>query len=316
MKFSIIVAAYNVEKYIEKTIQSITNQSYKNYELIIVNDGSTDKTQEILEKYSSNKQIKIIQQKNMGISGARNSGIKQATGDYIWFIDGDDYIANNALNILQEAIINNNQTDILYFNYTEDINNKYRTKQIKTISPECLTYNPSVNFKIIKRNFYKQNSLQFNNNKFEDLEFSTMILLHNPSFSLIDNSLYYYVINNNSFMHSKQFDQRKDDMYKVLDRISKAYKNKKKQEIEYIYIYHLLYAFSLNLLSYKKEIYKSRIIKNIKILKEKYPNWKNNKYYKKLSKKEKLIINLIQCRQFYILKILLKINSIIKENKT
>ena len=90
---SIIIPVYNVEKYFENCIKSVQNQSYRNIEIIIINDGSTDSTKELCEYYSKNdKRIIVINQKNMGVSAARNAGIKYSNGQYISFVDGDDYI--------------------------------------------------------------------------------------------------------------------------------------------------------------------------------------------------------------------------------
>lgn len=96
-KVSIIMAAYNAEKHIEIAIESVLNQTYKNWELLIVNDGSIDKTKDIIQKYSLNPKIKIYHQDNKGQCSATNLGIKNATGDYIQFLDADDFIEKNKL---------------------------------------------------------------------------------------------------------------------------------------------------------------------------------------------------------------------------
>ena len=105
MKFSIIVPVYNVEKYIRKCIDSILKQTYKNFEVIIVNDGSTDKSMDIVNEYTD-KRLKIINQENKGLSAARNRGAGLASGDYIVFIDSDDYIEPQLLNMIQKSTIN------------------------------------------------------------------------------------------------------------------------------------------------------------------------------------------------------------------
>lgn len=92
-RVSVIMPAYNVEQYIAEAIESVLNQTFTDFELIIVNDGSTDNTPKIIEKYAKqDKRIKLINQKNMGLSGARNTGLEHATADYIMFIDSDDMI--------------------------------------------------------------------------------------------------------------------------------------------------------------------------------------------------------------------------------
>ena len=105
---SIIVPVYNSEKYLEKCISSILNQTYKNIEIIIVDDGSKDKSVEICDNFSkNNKNIKVFHKKNEGVSIARNYGISKAKGDYILFIDSDDTIAKEMIYSLYNNLVDN-----------------------------------------------------------------------------------------------------------------------------------------------------------------------------------------------------------------
>ena len=113
MKFSIIITAYNTENYIEKCLLSVFNQSYQNYEIIFVNDGSTDKTLQIAKKFKNDKML-IINQTNKGISYSRNIAVKKAKGDYILFLDSDDYYELKLLEKLNNFIKNE---DVIKFNY-------------------------------------------------------------------------------------------------------------------------------------------------------------------------------------------------------
>ncbi len=119
MKLSIIIPAYNVSKYIGKCLDSVIDQNLpaSEYEIIVVNDGSTDNTLSVIEKYKCNN-LQIINQTNQGLSMSRNNGLRQAHGEYIWFIDGDDYIEKNSLRHLYETAVAYN-TDILFFQLTE-----------------------------------------------------------------------------------------------------------------------------------------------------------------------------------------------------
>lgn len=96
MKVSIIIPAYNVEKYIERTLRSCVNQSYEDVEIVIINDGSTDKTEEIINQFNDPR-IKKLCQVNKGVSAARNFGLEMATGDFCVFLDGDDWLENDAV---------------------------------------------------------------------------------------------------------------------------------------------------------------------------------------------------------------------------
>ena len=107
-KISVIVAVYNTEKYIEKCLRSLLNQTYQNLEIIVVDDGSTDNSKEVLKKYSHNDKIKLIyNKKNSGLSYSRNVGLENAMGDYIGYIDSDDYVDLDYYEKLMQAIIEN-----------------------------------------------------------------------------------------------------------------------------------------------------------------------------------------------------------------
>ena len=122
-KISIIIPAFNCEKYIERNLKSILNQKYKNIEVIVVNDGSTDNTLNIVENISNqDSRVIIVNKENAGVSSARNTGIQYSTGEYIGFVDADDFIDNdmyfNMINTIKD-----NSADICLISYYEIINN-------------------------------------------------------------------------------------------------------------------------------------------------------------------------------------------------
>lgn len=123
-KVSIVVPVYNGEKYIEKCINSILKQTYKNVELIIINDGSVDKTKKILDKYSDS--IIVINKKNTGVSDSRNVGIDKATGDYIMFCDADDWLCDDTIEIAVNKI---NNYDAVRFSHYVVKNNQINKKE-------------------------------------------------------------------------------------------------------------------------------------------------------------------------------------------
>ena len=115
MRLSIIIPIYNVEQYIEQCLVSILNKTYKDIEIILVNDGSKDNSMKIIKKYLSDKRIKVINKKNGGLSSARNVGLKIATGEYIAFVDSDDWIRIDKLVELYN-IIQNEKLDLIIGN--------------------------------------------------------------------------------------------------------------------------------------------------------------------------------------------------------
>ena len=116
-KVSFIVAAYNVEQYLPECIESIQRQTYKDIEIILVNDGSTDKCLDICNEYAStDKRIKVISQENQGANTARNNGLEEAVGEWIYFVDGDDYVSDNICQELFEYMSSKNE--IIIFSYS------------------------------------------------------------------------------------------------------------------------------------------------------------------------------------------------------
>lgn len=125
-KVTIIVPIYNIEKYLKRCIESIINQSYVNIEIILVNDGSTDNSKKIVEEFSDmDERIKIINKPNGGLSSARNTGLEISSGDYIMFVDGDDWIDKNCVEKCLENI--EQDTDVVLFPYIRE----YIGKSIK-----------------------------------------------------------------------------------------------------------------------------------------------------------------------------------------
>lgn len=149
---SIIVPVYNCEKYIDDCISSLINQTYKNIEIIIINDGSTDKSLEILKKYKD-KRIKLYNQQNKGTNLARKKGITKSNGDYIMFVDSDDYISSFAVEKLVD-LINKKSVKVIRFNGINEpsklLKNPYnlKNKSLKIINKKEI-YNLLLNTKIL-----------------------------------------------------------------------------------------------------------------------------------------------------------------------
>ena len=143
-RFSIIIPVYNVEKYIKKCLDSVFSQTFKDFEVIIVNDGTKDKSMDIVKNYDA----KVINQVNQGLSEARNNGVKQAKGEYILFVDSDDYINKNLLLELNKSL--SNSPDLIRFQACDVIDNE--KIEYKESSFEGKTGTDS--FKIISKYHY------------------------------------------------------------------------------------------------------------------------------------------------------------------
>lgn len=252
MKLSIIIPVYNVKEYLCKCIESILKISEINKEIILVNDGSTDGSDKICEKYfNKNKNIiKYITQKNAGLSEARNTGIKAAEGDYIQFVDSDDYIDGDKLVNLWDKI-KKIRPDIAYFGlyyegekykiikyqYKAEKDRLYNTKDFLRVELENRNLPVAACFGLFKTALIKDNNLYFKTGILhEDERWSPELLSKSKIIYTSSEIIYHYVQRDNSIMHKKDKTKNGIDMIetcKYLDtlnfgdrRLNKLFKNR------------------------------------------------------------------------------------------
>ena len=204
-KVSLIVAAYNIENYIERCIDSLINQTLKDIEIIIVNDGSTDATlSKIQKKAQIDKRIKIITQENFGLGKTRKNGFLASRGEYILFIDGDDWIDEQACEKLYKKA-EETQVDIILYHYFITNGEKHKKEfyfleslNLKnSLIKECLLFNikPCIWSKFIRRDFIIKNKIKFIEDRItlaEDAYLTTELFIYQPKISFLDEHLYYY----------------------------------------------------------------------------------------------------------------------------
>lgn len=136
MLVSVIVPVYNAEKFLKRSIESVINQSYKNFELILVNDGSVDRSEAICRQYAlTDRRIRVVSQKNKGPAAARNAGIRNAVGDFVFFLDADDFIENKTLEVLI-AKYNEYQPDLVMSNFCKLESSGKIVNQNVTFAPD------------------------------------------------------------------------------------------------------------------------------------------------------------------------------------
>ena len=256
---SIIVPVYNVETYISKCLDSIINQTYKNLEIILINDESTDNSLSICNEYKNkDDRIKVISIKHGGLSKARNTGLDIAKGDYIGFVDSDDYINEDMYKSLYDALVSSG-SDISVcsfyrheqgnfecdFNVDEDIITFDRENAIKNILIDKILRN-YVWTKLYPA--YVFDDLRFPEGKnFEDIFISIKILEKINKLIFINKNLYNYVIRDGSIDSCKSPDNIKDaieETYRRYKYIKEKYHNKYKEYNITAMIVRLVYAFS------------------------------------------------------------------------
>lgn len=273
-KISVIVPVYKVEKYLNQCVESITNQTYKNLEIILVDDGSPDNCPKICDEWAKkDNRIKVIHKKNGGVSSARNVAIKQATGDYICFVDSDDTIHPNYCEILLNSIINN-KADISVCSWKKvyDINNP-KNQDYKSTNLNCkcfegdevfdLLYNKKIPLimalwiKMYKKDIFK--NITFPENKIiaEDDSVIPNVLLNCNKLVYVDCKLYNNTQRNDS-LTAVSFSKKKLHSLEVFkDRIDFIKNHKPNYENQAIHHYIrilILYYHYAKWANFEKEI--------------------------------------------------------------
>ena len=308
---SIIVPIYNAEKYIAKCVDSLVNQTKKELEFILINDGSTDNTEEIIKTYKD-KRIKYYKNKNQGIGKTRNFGISKSTGKYIMFLDSDDYLSKNACQKMYEKILESNSDLVICDFYKVYDSGKTEEVKLPNFSETSLKGKPSIineiNLapwnKIYKRELIIKNKIKFIENlKYEDAPFVIEALSKAKKISKLNESLNYYVIHGNS--ETTVRDERCFDILKIVDIIRRNTKDKKylKEEVDKLTV-KIITNYTVQQRNQKKKEVGMKFIDEAFIyLKREVPDYRNNKYYtgrsfiKKIVEKNKNITK-VYCKLY------------------
>lgn len=300
---SIIVPIYNVEQYLPKCLDSIINQTYKNLEIILVDDGSTDNSGMICDEYAKkDERFRVIHQQNAGVSFARNVGLKNCTGNYIGFVDPDDYISKDMYEILYNTLINNNSSismcDYSLY-YDSDIEFSITGETVKYNNIEAmqqLVLNKDITSHLWNKLYKKElfDGISFPNNKiYEDV--GTIYLLFEKSDLIVKNNSiqYAYYQRQNSLCNS--IEQKK--LFDYIEMINIRYEYLKEK-----------YPKMTKVLDASKTQY--ALIYSFRIAKAKDEKLYNNKILINETKKAKISFNLFGKIKFkYIIGLfILKIN--------
>lgn len=286
-KVSIIVPVYNVEQYLEKCLNSLVNQTIKDFEIIIVNDGTKDSSQKIIDKYAKNYSfIKSYIKENGGLSSARNYGIKKATGEYLAFVDSDDYVTEDMYEkMYQKAKEKDFDMVVCDLNYIYPDKKIKATSNIKedttNIKETMLNIYPAAWNKIIKRSivkdiFFKEGIW------FEDVEYIYRVLPKITSIGVVQEPFYQYLQREGSI--TKKVDKRIYNYIDNLNGLVSYYKENKlyekyHQELEYVYVRYLYATFIKQATYFDKEEYKQAVNQAITNVKKHFPNYRKNKYF-------------------------------------
>lgn len=284
-KVSVIVPIYNVEKYLEKCINSLLSQTLEDIQIILVNDGSKDNSGNISKEYEKNNKDRVIyvEKENGGLSDARNYGLKYATGDFIAFLDSDDYIEKNAYEEMYNKAIEEN-ADYVECDFIWEFPNKirmdkqypYKNKKEMLSFVRVVAWN-----KLIKRQLITDNNLEFPKGlRYEDVEFTYKLIPFINKFAYVDKPFIHYVQREGSIANVQN--ERTAEIFTVLDNVIEFYKKnniyeKYRDELEYNYARYLLCSSLKRMCKIKDKTIREKLLtESWERLNLNFPNWKEN----------------------------------------
>lgn len=253
---SVIVPIYNVEEYLEECLESIRNQTYTNIEVILVNDGSTDGSIEICERFcQQDNRFKLVTQENQGLSAARNRGVKESIGEYIMFVDSDDVVKENIVEVL--FFYMNSDVDIVECQITrckdELVENKPTSIMFKGESTEAIL--KSIEFKEVKfcafTKLYRRELVEkvpfLEGYIYEDVYTGMNYLKYIRKMVAVDLKGYYYRVRPNSIM-TKSFNEKNLDIFTIGKKLIESF-----DDNEYLLPYIGYFIFYLSLSHYQRD---------------------------------------------------------------
>ena len=298
IKVSVIVPVYNVEKYLNKCLDSLLCQSLNDVEIVLVEDGGTDKSLEIAREYAEKHQnVKlIIHETNKGIGKTRNDGIGVAEGEYLTFVDSDDYVSSDYCEKFYEFAKENKLDFVSASTYLDHdgVITEYDAESFEISDMEHdpdilvkMTYGPCN--KMFRTSIIKGNDIRFEEKlKYEDLPFVAKAL-KNSRFGFLDGYYYYYVIHGGS--QTTTLTKKNYDIYQILNIVNEYYEYKPYAELEAMNIKNVIWHILLQREQPDDSIRNEHIDKGYGFLDIHFPQWRNNKYYKQESIKTRFVKN-------------------------
>lgn len=299
-KVSIIVPFYNVEEYIERSIKSLVEQSLKDIEIILVNDGSKDGSEEIAINFQKQypDKIKYLQKENGGLSDARNFALPYATGEYIAFLDSDDYVEEEMYEEMYKTAKMDKadivECDFLWEYPEETIESKgrnYKNRKDMLLNARVVAWN-----KLIKRELIEKTGIKFPVGlRYEDVEFFYKLIPYINSISIVKKPFIHYVQRENSISNTQT--AKTAEIIEILDRVIEYYKEKNiyenyKEELEYNYARYLLCSSMLRMIMIENKEEREKMTNYAwEKLNKTFPKWKENKYLKEKTLKNRYMLS-------------------------
>ncbi len=324
-KLSIIIPVYNVESYLEKCLLSVLDKNSSDYEIVLVNDGSTDRSPAICEDYARRYpgQIRYLSTPNGGLGAARNVGIRHAQGDYLLFLDSDDYLAENAIPEILDML--RKEADIFVFDFmpvTEEGRSLGCTKGSEQEGfftlreyPEFLFCPPNACNKIWSRRLFAESGIQFPGRLwFEDLYTIPKLYLLADSICYESHPWYQYLYRPGSITQTKKVD-RCGEIVQAVDSILDFYREqgafeRYQQALEYMALYHQVITSTtrINLIDPKSPLQQDLFLD----FRTKFPHYRKNPYTQAMPLKFKLLLAFIERSCYRAFHYTMRLNNYVK----
>ena len=323
---SIIIPVYNMEDYLRKCLDSVLAQTFTGYEVIIINDGSTDKSPLIAQEFANlyPDKIRIVHKENGGLGDARNVGIELAQGEYLLFLDSDDYISHDMLELLNEYIVRF-KADLYIYGFSVVQNDKVLRKEIDpmpyntplklTSDPKILLSQPNACNKIFRRELFVKSGVRFPVRVwFEDIRVTVKLYNLCHSIVYLNEAPYFYVKRKGSITNNENC-ERNIEILEAFDDIILYFREqnlfeKYYNELEFLAIYHALIAASVRVL--KLNVNSSLLGELINYLSINFPSFHKNPYLLRLSRNKRIIYNLLLKKQYKVIRNIFKAKDIIQ----
>lgn len=314
-KISIIVPVYGVEKYIDKCLNSLVKQTLQDIELIVVNDGTKDNSQKIIDKYVKKypNKVKSFIKENGGQGSARNFGLTKATGEYIGYVDSDDYVELDMYEKLYKKVKEDNLDICICGNYSVSEDYKKKVIDLDNLKYESNFINALMGKKAVWNKIYKKKvveKLEFRSKVwYEDFDFTIKAICNAKKIDYVNEPLYNYLIREGSTMNNSNVEKNLE-ILQAFDIILKDKKYKKYFDIiEFLAIDHIYISAIVRVINAKadKKLKLEVINKFINYMNNNFENFRNNKYIDDLSRNRKIIFKLIDNKKYGIIKFIFKI---------
>lgn len=313
---SVIVPVYNVEPYIKRCLESLVNQTLKNIEIIVVNDGSPDNSQDIIDKYVKKypNKVKSYIKENGGQGSARNFGLTVASGEYIGYVDSDDYVELDMYEKMYKKAIKSNLDIVICGSYNVYENGKREIELDREIFKDnkknAFFGRMAVWNKIYKKQLLLDSNISFRSKLwYEDLDFTLQILTKAKKIGYINKPFYNYLIREGSTMNNSKVDRNLEILLAFDEVVNNSELDQSILEflmIDHIYISAVVRVINADVNNKKRLVIINKLINYVT---NKYPNYNKNEYLKILPRNRRIVYNLVRVKCYFLIRLIFKIKK-------